>query len=292
MKVLLFGKSLKTTDVTFLKSFTSSLVETSIEVYITKAFRRRFKNHKIDVSGLSLCKDEDTTLELDMVLSIGGDGTMLSCALFVGNRGIPILGINLGRMGFLASIDKSYCHKAINQIEDGNFEILSRTMLKLESEKALFGDNPIALNDFTIQKKTSSSMISVHTYVDEVYFNSYWCNGMIVATPTGSTAFSMSCGGPIVLPNTKNFILTSIAPHNLNIRPLILPDDVTLSFKIESRNEKLFCTMDSRNEIIHKDDKLIVKKNDYETKLVQLKEHSYFSTLRNKLMWGKDVRNL
>lgn len=294
MKVLLYGKVIKESDTPFIEGFLNLLQNKDFEVSIYNNFRMLLNNQKVNTKN-TVVLDDNYLLknsDLDLVFSIGGDGTMLSSSLLVGNSGIPILGINLGRLGFLASIDKKHCASAIDLIAKRKYSIEQRSMLKLITDNNLFGENPVALNDFTIQKRTSSSMITIHSYVNNEYFNSYWCNGIIVATPTGSTAFSMSCGGPIVLPFAKNLILTPLAPHNLNIRPVILPDNIELSFEIESRSDELYCTLDSRFNIISPDQKLTIKTNQDKMNLVKLDGYNYFNTLRNKLMWGKDVRNL
>lgn len=294
MNILLYGKVIKPTDIGFFSSLISELNHYKIKVFVSEDYQVILKENKIDTSTLTIIGSEYKQEEInniDVLLSIGGDGTMLSSAIIVKDTTIPILGFNTGRMGFLANIDKENSRNAIQMLIKKQYTIDQRSMLKLSTPNNLFGKTAIALNDFTIQKKTSSSMITIHTHVNNEYFNSYWCNGLIVATPTGSTAFSMSCGGPIILPYAKNFVITPIAPHNLNIRPVVLPDDVSLSFEIESRSNDVFCTLDSRFEVIHPDQKLRISSNDFKVNLIKLEGQSYFTTLRNKLLWGKDVRN-
>ncbi len=293
MNVLLYGKVIRDDDHDFIQDLVVSLDRHNIHSYTSQEYNDILISCGVNTDSITIIDIEKKSelSNLDMVLSIGGDGTMLASSLIIKDMAIPILGFNTGRLGFLANIDKENSPKAIEMIANNQYSVRKRSMLRLESENSLFGEEAYALNDFTIQKKTSSSMITIHCHIDGEYFNSYWCNGIILATPTGSTAFSMSCGGPIVMPNSHNIILTPIAPHHLNVRPVILPDNVSISFKIESRNDEIITTLDSRNEVISPSTKLTIRINDFKVHLVELDGYSYFTTLRNKLLWGKDVRN-
>ncbi|MCS7037355.1 MAG: NAD kinase [Saprospiraceae bacterium] len=228
---------------------------------------------------------------IDVVIVLGGDGTMLDAVTHVRDSGVPMLGINLGRLGFLANIEKHNIRTAIQKLAQGRYTLVERTMLYLESAPPLFGDLPFALNDCTILKSETSSMVTIHTYLNGDYLNTYWADGIVIATPTGSTAYSLSCGGPIVMPDSGNIVLTPVAPHNLNMRPLVLSDRSVISFEIEGRIDKFVCTLDSRHTIINAKQQLAVRRNDFGVRLVQLEGTSFAQTLREKLTWGADMRN-
>jgi len=204
---------------------------------------------------------------------------------------VPILGINLGRLGFLATVSKEQITSAIELLVKGGYSVDDRSTLRLESDPPLFGDIPFALNDFTILKRDTSSMITIHTFVNGAYLNTYWADGLVVSTPTGSTGYSLSCGGPIVFPNSNNLVVTPVAPHNLNVRPLVLADSATISFEVDGRADNFLCTLDSRHEIITSDNKIAVRRGDFPIKVVQLQDDSFLDTMRNKLTWGVDLRN-
>lgn len=227
----------------------------------------------------------------DVLISLGGDGTMLSTIRHVKTSGMPVIGINTGRLGFLASIAKDEIPQAIDALINKEYTIEPRTLLKLQASQPIFEPLNFALNEFTIHKRDSAAMITIHVYLNGQLLNSYWADGLIVATPTGSTAYSLSCGGPILTPDSKNFIITPIAPHNLNVRPLVIPDDKELRIKVEGRSEQFLITLDSRSQTIQSDIELILTKEDFQFNIVKLDNQDFFNTLRNKLMWGIDKRN-
>lgn len=227
----------------------------------------------------------------DVMLSIGGDGTMLDTATFVRDSKLPILGLNTGRLGFLSSINMDQMEPALEQVFKDAYMIDTRSVLKVETEDRLFGGDNFALNELTIHKKDTQSMIVVHVYVDGKFLNTYWADGLIIATPTGSTAYSLSCGGPIILPSSSNFIITPVATHNLTVRPVLVSDESVITLKMEARSENLLMSLDSRSMSIEKDCVVNVMKNDFEINLVRLKNHSFLKTLRHKLHWGYDRRN-
>jgi NAD+ kinase len=216
---------------------------------------------------------------------------MLEAVTMVRDSDVPIMGINLGRLGFLASIGKVRISNAIQALIKGQYSIEERRLLHLETNLPLFGEARFALNDFTLLKRDTSSMITIHTYLNGAYLNSYWADGLIIATPTGSTGYSLSCGGPIIFPNSDNFVITPVAPHNLNVRPIIVSDTSVLSFEIEGRADNFLCTLDSRFETVTNDYQLAVRSADFTIKLVQLNGDTYLKTLREKLNWGVDARN-
>src|SRR3954463_15688094 len=236
-------------------------------------------------------RHEDLDSSIDCIISLGGDGTMLDSATLVRDKRIPIMGINFGRLGFLASISKEELTIAVEALANGRYIIDSRTLLHLDSSIPLFGYAPFALNEFAIHKRDFSPMIKIHTYLNGEFLNSYWADGLIVSTPTGSTGYNMSCGGPIVFPDSASFVITPIAPHNLNVRSIVIPDNNIISFEVEGRAEEFICTMDARREIVEKDIQLALKKEEFPVLLVVLNENSFLSTLREKLTWGFDKRN-
>ena len=222
------------------------------------------------------------------MLSIGGDGTFLEAVSFVRNKNIPMLGINSGRLGFLANISSADIEFILDKIFDNEYFIENRALIKLETKDKLFKDFNYGLNDFTIHKNQSSSMITIHAYLNDDYLNSYWADGLIISTPTGSTAYSLSAGGPIVVPNSNNFIITPIAPHSLTVRPMIISDNNILTLKIESRSQNYLASLDYKSEFFNTDVEIKISKADFCIKLVKFKDQSFFETLRNKLMWGLD----
>lgn len=236
-------------------------------------------------------KYEDLDSSIDCIISLGGDGTMLDSATLVRNKRIPVMGINFGRLGFLAGISKDELTLAVDALANGRYVTEKRTLLHLNASIPIFGEVPFALNEFAIHKRDFSPMIKIHTYLNGEFLNSYWADGLIVSTPTGSTGYNMSCGGPIVFPDSASFVITPIAPHNLNVRSIVIPDNNIISFEVEGRAEEFICTMDARREIVEKDIQLAVKKEDFEVLLVVLNENSFLSTLREKLTWGFDKRN-
>lgn len=227
----------------------------------------------------------------DYLIVLGGDGSILDATVLVKDSEIPIMGINLGRLGFLASIEKSMVDEVIKAILHGTLAIEERTLLSITSNFPIFEDANFALNDFTILKRDTSSMINIHMFINGDYLTTYWADGLILATPTGSTAYSLSCGGPIMFPSSDSFVITPVAPHNLNVRPLIVPDSAVISFQVEGRSDNFLCTMDTRLEMITSAHEIAIKKNDFSVKLARLTNSSFLRGLREKLAWGKDKRN-
>jgi NAD+ kinase len=227
----------------------------------------------------------------DILISVGGDGTMLSTIKYVKNSTMPVIGLNAGRLGFLANIAKDEIDTAIDALINKQYTIETRSLLALNTSSNLFDDYNYALNECTIHKRDAASMITIHAYLNDEFLNSYWADGLIIATPTGSTAYSLSCGGPIITPDCANFIITPIAPHNLNVRPLIVPDNKTLRLKVEGRQNNFLVTLDSRSHTITSDIELVLTKDAYSFKTINLSNQTFFNTLRNKLMWGIDKRN-
>ena len=227
----------------------------------------------------------------DFLLSIGGDGTLLKAVTYVRESEIPIMGINTGRLGFISSISADQIDDAITDILKGNYKINERTLLELSSDKNLFKEKNFALNEVAVSKKDTSSMIRIDAYVDDEFLNTYWADGLVVSTPTGSTGYSLSCGGPIIMPGTNNIIITPNAPHNLNVRPIVIDDNSVVKLKIEDRDQLALVSLDSRSRAFDSETELIIKKANFKVRLVQPQNNSIIKTIRHKLMWGLDKRS-
>ncbi len=228
---------------------------------------------------------------IDLAFSIGGDGTFLQCVSFVRNRNIPIVGINSGRLGFLANISKEEISTAISAIHKKKYTIQDRTLIQIKTEENLFSDFNYGLNEVTVHKRDSGSMITLDVYLKNNFLNSYWADGLIISTPTGSTAYSLSAGGPIVVPDSQNFILTPISSHNLTVRPMVVPDNMEITIEVNSRSENCLVSLDYRSEIIKTPAIIKVNSADFKVKILNIEDKTFFGTLRNKLMWGIDKRN-
>lgn len=291
MKAFLYCQKAKTEDEPHITSLLSYLKQQHTEVYFNESFLGQIKT--IDRENTLSWKGYSDVLiqKPDFFITLGGDGTILKALTYVRDSGTPILGINLGRLGFLASTEKKLIADAVHFLVNGMYEIEDRSLIHLDSNDNLFGETPIALNDFTILKRDNSSMITINTYVNGDFLNAYYADGLIVATPTGSTGYSLSCGGPILFPQAQNFIITPVAPHNLNVRPVVIPDDVVLSFEVEGRAENFLCTLDSRYELINSKHQLAIRKCEFNIRLVRLQKSGFLKTLQDKLNWGLDLRN-
>lgn len=293
MKALLFSQKLKQDDFEFLKSIVDKLNREDIDIYFHESYPSDVSKQFITMHHLKEINNSKEMVEnkIDYIITLGGDGTILRACAFCQGAEIPIVGVNLGRLGFLSNIEKSKVFEAINRIKNKDYSLESRSMIKLECNIPLFIDYAHALNDFTMHKRDTSSMMAIHTYINDGYLNTYWADGIIVSTPTGSTGYSLACGGPIIFPDSENLVITPIAPHNLNVRPLIINDDVKISFEIEGRADNYLCTLDSRYETITEDYKITLRKSPITTKLVNFEDHNFMKTIRDKLLWGLDRRN-
>jgi len=293
MQVVIYARDVKDRNKEYVQTLFDALSECGINAYVYQPIRKRLDELVNYKGGVGIFRDylDFKIHKIDCFITLGGDGTILSAATIVRDSQVPILGINMGRLGFLATTEKKLIRDAIQLLKSGRFDTEERSLLAIESSEPLFGDLPFALNDFTILKRDTSSMITIHTYINGDYLNSYWADGIIVATPTGSTGYSLSCGGPIVFPNSGNFVITPVAPHNLNIRPIVIPDDSVVSFSIEGRTENFLCTLDSRFEMITSAHSLAVRKSDFRIKLIRISDQDFMKTIREKLAWGRDARN-
>jgi NAD+ kinase len=229
----------------------------------------------------------------DYLISIGGDGTILRAATFVRNYNLPIIGINAGRLGFLATIQEENIEKLLTRVVANDFSISKRTLVSLHAhpENIDLEDINFALNEITVSRKDTTSMITIETYINNEYLNSYWADGLIISTPTGSTGYSLSCGGPVIMPTSNCFVITPIAPHNLTARPLIIPDDSELTLKIKGREEQYLVSLDSRITSVSNETTLTVKKSDFYISIIEFPEEGFLRTIRKKLLWGEDKRN-
>jgi NAD+ kinase len=292
MLVALYNRTFEEHDIPTLQRILKMLDSHALSLIFYKEFYERIQGHiELKNPPRFFTGKTDLPYNTDMLFSLGGDGTMLDTVSFVGNTNIPLIGINLGRLGFLAAISEEELEASITSLAKGSYTIEKRTLLHLDSSLPLFNGSPYALNEFTIHRKDSSSMIKIHTYLNGEFLNTYWADGLIVATPTGSTGYSLSCGGPVVFPQTSSFVITPVAPHNLNTRPIVVPDDSVISFEVEGRTEQFLCTLDARTETITSNVQLAVKKENFTIALVRPDEHNFLRTIRQKLYWGIDRRN-
>ncbi|TKG95516.1 NAD kinase [Puteibacter caeruleilacunae] len=293
MTIGIFGKTITSQYKHSIQTIFSWFTERSIDIQIHKEFALFIQAElNIDTSGFNTFRGHaDLSPDMDFMISIGGDGTFLAAVSMVRDNNIPIVGFNSGRLGFLADIAQNEIESALEKLVNKQYQVKERTLLQLDCPCEMFDDFPFALNEATFHKMDTSSMITIHTSINGKYMNSYWADGIIIATPTGSTAYSMSAGGPVVTPDSANFIITPIAPHNLTVRPMIVPDDVELTLEVEGRGENFLTSLDSKSEISNFNTQMIVKKAPFKTKVIQLYDHDFYSTLRNKLLWGLDKRN-
>jgi len=292
MKIVVYGNKFNKEASPYVEQLFNLLIEKGVQISVNNSlfeFTKQFfpLNEKVIVKNKKSLLEVDT----DFLISVGGDGTILDTITTVRDSNVPILGVNTGRLGFLANNTKDEILSSVNSLLSGEFKIDSRTLLSLKSNVNQFGEDNFALNEFTLHKKDSSMMMTVHVFIDGEFLNSYWADGVIVATPTGSTAYSLSCGGPLLSPGSDNFVITPIAPHNLNLRPLVVKDDVEILLKMEGRDAEFLTTLDSRSQTVKQDAVITLKKASFNVNLIQFNHQNFFSTIRNKLYWGRDVRN-
>ena len=293
MKIAIYGRQFNNTVLPHVQQVFDSLAQYDVEPFVYDKYNHFISGKIFFPKKFQIFRNyhDLVAAKVDVVISLGGDGTLLDTVTLICNSNIPVIGINFGRLGFLASINKNDITSAIHSLVNKEFTLDKREQLQLDSELNLFGNENFALNDITIHKRDTSAMMIVHAYLNGEFLNSYWADGLIVATPTGSTAYSLSCGGPIIFPGSGNMVVTPISPHNLNVRPIVLSDNNILSFEIEGRSSKYLVTCDSRTEVIDASIKIKVRKADFGINLIRLNNENYLSTLRNKLLWGIDTRN-
>ncbi|NML19757.1 NAD kinase [Pseudoflavitalea sp. G-6-1-2] len=292
MKVAIYSRVIENELKADVQQLLDELAKENIEPVIYHPFFETIKSSFRFPEKTAIFSDpSDLGEQIDFVISLGGDGTLLDTVTLVRDKNIPVLGINFGRLGFLASIGRNELKSAVEALVDRNVVIDKRSLIHLDADKPLFGNVPCGLNEFAIHKTDTSPMIKIHTYLNGDFLNTYWADGLIVATPTGSTGYSLSCNGPVVFPESSSFVITPVAPHNLNVRPIVVPDDNVISFEVESRADHFICALDSRKEIVEKKVQLAVRRESFTLSLVRLNENNFLQTLRNKLSWGLDTRN-
>jgi NAD+ kinase len=292
MRIAIYGRQFNDPVVLpYIQQVFDNLALHGVEIYVHQQLHDYLRDVITSVQ-YNLLEDQYKIKDfIDLFITLGGDGTLLDMVTLIRDSGIPVIGINFGRLGFLASINKSDIATAINAVVNKEFTLDSRELLSISSDLEIFGDDNFALNDITIHKRDDAAMITTHVYLDEEFLNSYWGDGIIISTSTGSTAYSLSCGGPIIFPKSNSLVLTPVSPHNLNVRPIVIPDSCTLSFDVECRCSNYLVSCDSRTAVIDKTIRFKVNKAGFQLNLIRLNNESYLSTLRNKLLWGLDVRN-
>lgn len=292
MNIALFGKTLSSDRVPFFMKLIERLCDSNINILVYSPYYEKIAAFlSFPKSVKTFQTHEELTAQAQMIFSIGGDGTLLDIVPLVRDSGIPVLGINMGRLGFLSSISRTEIDWAIMQLVEKKYTLEKRTLLQLDEPKGLFGDINYALNDLSVLRKESSTLIVVETFVDNIFLNAYWADGLIIATPTGSTAYSLSAGGPIITPNSSNFVITPIAPHNLSVRPVVIPDDSVIRLRVVGRNSSYSIDMDSRIAFLDEPLDIIVRKADFCLNLVKMQGKDFFGTIREKMLWGLDTRN-
>lgn len=292
MKVAIYGRLLNTRHIPYINELLDELHKLKADCIIYEPFFNFIKQKSVKSIHYdkTFTSSHEIKGKVDFLFSIGGDGTILDTITLVQESEIPVMGINTGRLGFLSSVSINEISNALNLLHKGQYTLDKRALLRLETNRSLFGDVNYALNELTIHKKDSSSMIIIHTYLNGEYLNSYWADGLIIATPSGSTGYSLSCGGPIIVPQSENFVITPIAPHNLNVRPIVVSDKNVISLEVEGRSNYFLASLDSRSITIDASIQLAVRKEDFGMNLIRLNDENFLNTLRNKLMWGLDAR--
>lgn len=292
MRVSLIFSVLKTEYYPHLKDVFDVALELGWTINLETMYKFQMLEHFPELESIGEFNDYKSFQEnTDLALSVGGDGTFLKSVLFIRDSGIPVLGLNMGRLGFLANISKERIKEAFLKLKNEEYTFNERSLLKIDSEEGLFGDENFALNELTLHKKDSASMISIEVDVNNEYLNTYWADGLIISTPTGSTAYSLSCGGPIITPGCLVHIITPVAPHNLNVRPVVIPDNFPIKVSAEGRDSTYLLTLDSRSEFISHDCVLYISKADFTVKVIEFDDYTFLDTIRDKLLWGLDKRN-
>lgn len=292
MTIAIYARSTKDNHAAYIELLHNYLRAEDVDVIIYKPYYTYLKSH----SGLTVELDTYSTSEeliskAFYLICLGGDGTMLETVTFVRKSGIPILGVNTGRLGFLSQVNKDDLQKALKLLLHEKFTLDKRELIEINGCDNCFKDANYALNEFTIHKKDSSSMINIDTYIDGIFLNTYFADGLIVSTPTGSTAYSLSCGGPIMMPDSDNFIITPIAPHNLTVRPIVISNNKEIRFTVTGRSDDFNVSLDSRGAQIPSGSEIRIRKADFRINLINLEGQNFFTTLRNKMMWGIDRRH-
>jgi len=289
MKIAIHGRNFNESARPFIESMFNELARREVEVQLSQAFRIFLDQQGIQHKTTLVYEKPEELYDARLVVSMGGDGTLLETISHVGAREIPAIGVNVGRLGFLATVSPERISDMITALDNGQFRIDERTLVALDAD--LFDGLNFGLNDFTITKTDTSSMITVHTYLNDEFLNSYWADGLIISTPTGSTGYSLSCGGPVLVPHSQNFIVTPISPHNLNVRPLVVEDTAVLRLEVKSRSNNFLISLDARSRVVDENTQLTIRKAHFRARLIKMLDDSFLNTLRSKLSWGLDMRN-
>jgi NAD+ kinase len=292
MLIALYGRAVSTENIKYVQRVVDKLILQQCRLTVYQPFYEMLKGDIVFPFEPDLFTDYSGIIgKADFFFSIGGDGTILDALTMVRDSGIPIMGINIGRFGFLSSISKDEILPSVDKVLSGDFQIDTRALIQLKKPGDLFGELNYGLNEMTITRKDTTSLIVLHVYIDEMFLNSYWADGLIIATPTGSTAYSLSSGGPIIAPGSENFVITPIAPHNLTVRPVVIPDKSRIRIIVEGREDQFLVSLDSRRAIIYSNFELVIEKPEFKVNLIQMKGKNFFMTIREKLKWGLDARN-
>jgi len=294
MKIAIYGHYFNQDAQQYVEDLLNALNKKNADIYIEKRFLELMKSSfKVDVNYNTFNNYKDLDSSFDFMFTVGGDGTVLRSIAYLRDSNIPVIGVNIGRLGFLATVNKERILEAIDLLQNKNYTVKERSLLTIDTEPKIeaLEDFNFALNEITLSRKNTASMITVETYLDDEYLTSYWADGLITSTPTGSTGYSLSCGGPVISPQAKSFVLTPVAPHNLNARPLIIPDNTEIKMRVSGRENEFFLSLDSRIATINNQTTIHIKKAPFTIKMIELKDHSFIQTLRKKLLWGEDTRN-
>jgi len=292
MRVAIYGRKITKQTVPVFQQFLGLVEKMGWKAVVEAELKQQLvKKWGLAVNAETFSSFLDFQTGIDMAFSIGGDGTFLKTVSFIRDSQVPILGINTGRLGFLANVGIDHLEEAVDLVRNKSFEYQLRSLLRVETERNLFGTENVALNELTVHKKDTSSMITVHAYLEEKYLNSYWADGLIVSTPTGSTAYSLSCGGPIITPGCQVHILTPIAPHNLNVRPVVVPDKMSVKLSVEGRDRNYLINLDGYSKSLRQEEEVVIRKAEYMINVVKFEGNNFLDTIRNKMHWGIDRRN-
>lgn len=291
MIVALYGQALTGEYYSYIQQMVDKLENCGCRIKIFDVLFRAMDGHIRFHTTPEIFRDNNELGDVDLLFSIGGDGTLLGTIGLIRDSGIPVLGINTGKLGFLSSISKEDVIRCIDEFIAGKFLLDKRSLVRLDMIENPFGEINYGMNEVMINKRSPMSMITIHTWVNGDFLNSYWGDGLIISTPTGSTGYSMSCGGPIVLPQSGSFVITPIATHNLTVRPVVIPDNSTIRIRVEGRDPMYFVGIDSRSHELNQSSELLIRKQDFYINLVKMENQNFFKTIRAKLKWGIDVRN-
>ncbi|NER09420.1 NAD+ kinase [Muriicola jejuensis] len=293
MKVAIYGQAFQDNGLTYVFELLDELAKMEAEVVIEADFFDLLRTQQKEIQYPTFDHAEGLSSDFDLFVSFGGDGTILRAVTYVGDLGVPIVGVNTGRLGFLSTYKKEDVRQMVHQFLRGDYIIVERSLVSVEADPEIeeFKGLNYALNEVTVSRKDTTSMITIETHLNEEYLTSYWADGLIISTPTGSTGYSLSCGGPVMTPTAQSLVITPIAPHNLNARPLVISDDTEIRIKVSGREDQHMVSLDSRLASIDNGKELLIRKADFTIKMIEYASESFLKTIRNKLLWGQDKRN-